>query len=147
MTTYFLDTNVFMYAAGRDHPLKTPCVEVLRQVTREAFEVVINTEVLQEILYCYSAIGELKCGLRLAHLAVDQVGGEVLPVTLTDMQLAFDFMQRYGATIKSRDAVHAATLLNHNLTYLISADRHFDRIDGITRVDPRQATRLHEMPG
>jgi len=116
MTTYFLDTNVFMYAAGRAHPLKASCVEVLRQAAREAFEVVINAEVLQEILYRYRAIGELERGLRLAYLAVDQVGGAVLPVTLTDMQLAFYLMQRYGTTIKSRDAVHAATLLNHDLT-------------------------------
>ena len=140
---FFLDTNVFMYAAGREHPLKAPCVAILRHVAQEELEVLINTEVLQEILYRYTAIGELERGLRLARLAVDQVGGEVLSVTLVDMQRAFDLVDRYGATIKSRDAIHAATMLNHGLTHLISADGHFDVIKGITRVDPRRAAQLH----
>mgnify|MGYP005854992415 CR=1 FL=1 len=139
---YFLDTNIFMYAAGREHPLKAPCVAILRRVVREELEVLTNAEVLQEILYRYSTIGERERGLHLARLAVDQVGGEVLPVTLADMQRAFDLVERYGTTIKSRDAVHAATMLNHGLTHLISADGHFDVIEGITRVDPRKAIRL-----
>ena len=142
MTKYFLDTNVFMYAAGREHPLKAPCVAVLRQVAQEKIEALINTEVLQEILYRYSAIGELERGLQLARLAVEQVGGDVLPVTLADMRRAFDLMARHGTTIKSRDAVHAATILNYGLTHLISADGHFDTIEGLTRVDPREAIRL-----
>ena len=144
MTTYFLDTNIFMYAAGRDHPLKAPCVEILRHVAQETIDALVNTEVLQEILYRYSAIGELERGLRLANLAVDQVGGNVLPVTLADMQLALELMRQYGASIKSRDAVHAATVLNNQLTYILSADRHFDQIESITRLTPHQAAELRE---
>ena len=139
---YFLDTNIFTYAAGREHPLKASCVAILRRVAREELEALTNAEVLQEILYRYSAIGELQRGLHLAHLAVDQVGGDVLPVTLADMQHAFDLVGRYGTGIRCRDAVHAATMLNNGLTHLISADGHFDVIQGITRVDPRKAGRL-----
>lgn len=138
----FLDTNIFMYAAGREHPLKAPCVAILRRVALEELEALTNAEVLQEILYRYSAIGERERGLHLARLAVDQVGGEVLPVTLADMQRAFDLVTRYGAAITSRDAVHAATALNHGLKHIISVDSHFDVIEGITRVDPRKAARL-----
>jgi len=63
-------------------------------------------------------------------------------VTLEDMQRAFDLVDRYGAAIKSWDAVHAATVLNNGLTHLISADSHFEVIEGITRVDPLKAARL-----
>lgn len=80
--TYFLDTNIFMYGAGREHPLKAPCVTILRRVADEHIAAVTNTEVLQEILYRYSAIDEHRRGIHLARLAVDQVAGEVLPVTL-----------------------------------------------------------------
>jgi predicted nucleic acid-binding protein len=139
---YFLDTNVFMYAAGREHPLKAPCVAILRRVAREELEVLTNAEVLQEILYRYGAIGELQRGLHLARLAVDQMAGEVLPVTLADMHCAFDLVDRYGTKITARDAVHAATMLNNGLTHLISADSHFDIIEGITRLDLQKAARL-----
>ncbi len=139
---YFLDSNVFMYAAGREHPLKAPCVAVLRRVAREELDVLTNAEVLQEILYRYGAVGELQQGLHLARLAVDQVAGEVLPVTLADMHRAFELVDRYGIEITARDAVHAATMLDNGLTHVITADRHFDIIEGITRLDPRKAARL-----
>lgn len=44
---YFLDTNVFMYAAGREHPLKAPCVALLRRVAREELEVLTNEEAMR----------------------------------------------------------------------------------------------------
>jgi hypothetical protein len=136
-----LDTNVFMYAAGREHPLKTACVAVLRRVAVDDLRAVTDTEVLQEILHRYGALGERDRGIRLARLAVDQVGGDVLPVTLADMRRAFDLWERTGSAIKSRDAVHAATMLNHGLTHIVSADEHFDAVEGLTRVDPRTAAR------
>jgi predicted nucleic acid-binding protein len=139
---YFLDSNIFMYAAGREHSFKAPCVAILRRVAREELEALTNAEVLQEILYRYGAIGELQRGLHLARLAVDQVGGDVVPVTLADMQRAFNLVGRYGTRIDARDAVHAATMLNNGLTHVISTDTHFDVIEGITRVDPRKAARL-----
>jgi predicted nucleic acid-binding protein len=117
-------------------------VAVLRRVAGEELDVVTNTEVLQEILYRYGAIGEAQRGLHLARLAVDQVGGDILPVTLADMQMAFDLVARHGSAIRSRDAVHAATMLTNGLTHLISTDRHFDVLDGITRIDPQKAARL-----
>ena len=136
---WFLDTNIFMYAAGEEHPLKAPCVGILRQVAEEALEAVTSTEVLQEILYRYGALGEIQRGLRIARLAVDQVGGAVLPVTVRDMQEAFGLLERHGKAIAVRDAIHAATMLNNGLTHLLSADTHFDVITGITRTDPRRA--------
>lgn len=138
---YFLDANIFMYAAGREHPFRAPCVAVLRRVTRQELETLTNVEVLQEIVRRYGALGEHQRGLHLALLAVDQVARQVLPVTLADMQRAFDLISRYGAGIRSRDAVHAATMLNNRLTHIISTDTHFDAIEGITRIDPRKAAR------
>ncbi len=140
--TFFLDTNIFMYAAGKAHPLKGPCLAILRRVAREEIEAVTNAEVLQEIVYRFGAIRELQHGIHLARLAVDQVAGAVLPVTLADIQRACDLLTRYGTRIKSRDAVHAATMLNNDVTHLISADTHFDAIEGITRIDPRKPARL-----
>lgn len=133
---YFLDTTVFMYAAGREHPLKAACTAVLRRVAEEEIDAVTNTEVLQEILHRYEALGQGEQGLRLARLAVDQVGGQVLPVTLRDLRRTFELKDRHGAAMRSRDAVHAAVMLNAGLTHLISSDRHFDVVEGITRVDP-----------
>ncbi len=133
---YFLDTNVFLYAAGRAHPFKAPCVAVLQRVAQDALDAVTSTEVLQEILHRFWATSDLPQGLILARLAVDQVAGEVLPVTLAEMQRAFALAERYETGITIRDAIHAATMLQHGITHIISADRHFDAIAEVTRIDP-----------
>lgn len=135
---YFLDSNVFMYAAGREHPLKDPCARVLRRVAQEDMEAVTNVEVLQELLYRYSALGRTDESLRLTRLAVDQVARAVLPVTSGDVERALELIQRYGGRIGTRDAVHAATMLNNGLTHIVSADAHFDEIKEVVRVDPRE---------
>ncbi len=67
-----------------------------RQVDDEALDAVTSTEVLQELLSRYGALGEIQRGLRLARLAVDQLGGAVLPVTVRDMQGAFGLLERHG---------------------------------------------------
>ncbi len=47
----FLDTNVFLYAAGRAHPERDACASVLRRVADGSLDATVNTEVIQEILY------------------------------------------------------------------------------------------------
>jgi predicted nucleic acid-binding protein len=40
-----------------------------------------------------------------------------------------------------RDWLHLAVMLNNGITEIISVDRHFDDIEGITRIDPRKLVR------
>lgn len=53
----FLDTNIFMYAAGKSHPYKNPCLHILKDVETKALSAIVNTEVFQELLYRYTHIG------------------------------------------------------------------------------------------
>ncbi|MCD6345120.1 MAG: type II toxin-antitoxin system VapC family toxin [Anaerolineae bacterium] len=52
-----------------------------------------------------------------------------------------DLFEEYqGAGLKPRDAIHAATMRNNGLRQLISADKDFDVLDFIVRVDPAAYT-------
>jgi hypothetical protein len=55
--TYFIDANIPMYAAGAEHPLKRPCIAILEAIAHDELAAVTNVEVVQEILYRYSALG------------------------------------------------------------------------------------------
>jgi hypothetical protein len=132
----FLDVNVIMYAAGASHPLKEPCSRVLSDVEMGALVALVNTEILQELLYRYSHIGLASKGIQLCRdiLAYPLV---VLPVAEADIRLAIELLdsnQQVG--LKPRDAVHAATMRNNGITRIISADAHFDRLSFVTRIDP-----------
>lgn len=43
--------------------------------------------------------------------------------------------------VKARDVPHTAVMQNHQLSRIISTDKPFDRIDGITRLDPQTLRR------
>jgi predicted nucleic acid-binding protein len=62
----FIDTNVFLYAAGGVHPQRARCVQVLQSIADGKLNATINSEVIQEILYVLSRRGRLDDALTLA---------------------------------------------------------------------------------
>ncbi len=143
-STVFLDVNVFMYAAGKPHAYKNPCLHILKDVETQALPAVINTEVFQELLYRYSHIGMPEMGIQLCN---DILGYPliILPIAKADIRLAIDLFSQYKHTgVKPRDVIHAATLKNNAVTQLISADKDFDNFGFLTRIDPMDYTPKNE---
>jgi hypothetical protein len=138
--TIFLDVNVFMYAAGKPHTYKNPCLHILKDVETQALLAAVNTEIFQELLYRYSHIGVAEKGIQLCNDILNYPL-VILPVTKADIHLAMDLFNQYKNTgVKPRDAIHAATLKNNGITQLISADKDFDNFDFLTRIDPKDYT-------
>lgn len=142
----FIDTSVFMYARGKDHPLKAPCSNIILAIAKEGSlgsygAPVINAEVLQEILYRYVMIDKGDTGLSICR-DIEALEVEVLSVTKDDMNQAFDLFERYkGKNLPPRDLIHAAVMINNGMSHIISADKHFDAIKEIKRVRPEQYAR------
>ncbi len=128
----FVDSNVPMYVAGRDHPLREPARRFLARVRTGEVEAYTSTEVLQEILYRYF-------GLRRADLAHEvyelfvQLCPVVLPVTLADTDRARALLRAVDG-LSVRDAVHAGVALNHDIPRIASFDRGFERVAGLERL-------------
>lgn len=57
----YLDSNVPMYAAERNHTLKAPAVGAARSAAGDLIAV-SSVQVLQEVLYRYSSNGEYEKG-------------------------------------------------------------------------------------
>jgi predicted nucleic acid-binding protein len=54
MAEYFLDTNIFMYAAGKPQKFKEPCVTVLSSVASGDLSAAVDAEVFQEYVFSRS---------------------------------------------------------------------------------------------
>lgn len=130
----FLDANIFMYAVGREHPHKRPCVRLLERLAEEEWEGATDSEALQEILYRYWHLGLAPQGITLVERVV-QIVPSILPVERTDVLLAADLLRQHAA-IEPRDAIHAAVMVNNGLDRIYSFDRHFDRVEGLKRLEP-----------
>ena len=133
----FLDTNVFLYAAGESHPEREACARVLRKVADGTLDATVNTEVVQEILYVLVRRGRRKEAVTLAR-HVTELFPDLLPVTREDMLSACALIQRYPR-LPARDAVHAATMLRHGLKHVISVDTDFDQVRELRRIEPGAA--------
>jgi predicted nucleic acid-binding protein len=127
----FIDSNVPMYVAGRDHPLREPARRFLEQVRSGEVEGCTSTEVLQEILYRYAALKRLDLARSVYELFV-LLCPVVYPVTLADMDRAKQLVCAEGG-IGVRDATHAAVMLNNEVQDIATFDVGFDSIRQIHR--------------
>ena len=127
----FVDSNIPMYVAGREHPHRASSQRFLEMARAGEVEICTSTEVLQEILYRYSALKRLDLAGGVYDLFV-QLCPVVLPVTLADTDRA----RRLATDIEGisvRDAIHAAVMLNHDIEDIATFDGGFDAIPGMRR--------------
>jgi len=117
----FVDTNVFVYAVGREHSLKAPA-RVFFQRAAEAGDVLATSaEVLQELLHIYLPAGRIAT-LDAALELVRGTIGEVWDLVPEDVHLARSFAGRYPH-LGARDLVHLACCRRRNVTRIKTFDR------------------------
>ncbi len=133
-SSYFIDTNIFLYAVGRDHPLKPASVNAIHRIRDGQISAMINTEIIQEILYHFQSIKQLPIGIRMAKDTVS-IAARIFSVEEIDLSLAIELLESYPK-IQTRDAFHAATMIHNGVKEIISTDLHFDLIHEIKRIDP-----------
>jgi hypothetical protein len=128
----FIDSNIPMYVAGRDHPNREPSRRLLARVQRGEVDGVTSTEVLQEVLYRYTALGRRDLAGDVYDLFV-RIVPEVLPVTIADTDRARRAVAEGSASV--RDAIHAAVMLNNDIRFVATFDAGFDRLEGVERIE------------
>ena len=130
----FVDSNIPMYVAGADHPNRIPARTFLAEARAGSYDLCTSTEVLQEILYRYAALGRLDLAEKVYDFFVALVQ-EVFDVTLADTDLAKGILV-VSAGLSARDAVHAAVMMNRDVGVIATFDRGFDRIGAVRRLEP-----------
>ena len=117
----FVDTNVIMYAVGREHPLRPEAQAFFQEslVSNEAL--VTSAEVLQELLHAYLRAGRLDtldAALSLARARITTVW----PVEAEDVDLARLLVDRHPG-LGARDLLHVACCSRRNVTRIRTFDR------------------------
>ena len=127
----FVDSNLPMYVAGREHPLRDPSRRFLARAQAGEIEACTSTEVLQEILYRYVGLRRKDLAQQVYDLFVE-LCPLVYPVTLADTDRASKIISETDSGV--RDAIHAAVMLNNDVRRIATHDKGFDRIKGIERI-------------
>jgi predicted nucleic acid-binding protein len=131
-----IDANLLIYSVGVIHPYKAPSIEVLARERRGEVEANISTEILQEVLNYYHHRRRTEFGLRLFDDLMLQFPSPY-PILVGTIRTARQILEGHPV-LDARDAIHAAVVFEHRLEGIISADRAFDGIAGLTRFDPKE---------
>lgn len=135
--TLFIDSAVFMYAAGAEHDLRGPCQAVLRGAVARQIDAVTSADVVQEVLHRYLSIRQFTVGIG-ATREILTVFSPVLPVTHEVMARVPDLADRYADRLAARDLVHLASCIEAGIDRIVTTDRGFDHTSEVRRVDPRE---------
>jgi predicted nucleic acid-binding protein len=129
-----IDANIFMYAAGSEHPNKAPSASFLLRVARGEVAAAVDTEALQEILHRYRAMGQWAAGRRVYESA-RRIVPVTVPISVDHLDVAFTLLDTYPS-LTARDALHAAVSLQGGAEAICSYDRDFDAISNLRRIEP-----------
>jgi predicted nucleic acid-binding protein len=127
----FVDSNIPMYIVGAPHPNKDEARRLLERAIVDGERLVTDAEVLQEILHRYVAIGR-RDAIGPAFDAILKIADSVLPVELADVQRARALLGT--ARLSARDAIHIAIMQRHDIDQVLSFDRAFEHVPGLTRI-------------
>ena len=133
----FIDANIPVYAAGRSHPNKAPCIRIMAMVVEQPLAFFTDVEVLQELIHLYTASRRWPLGRVVLWDFVEVMFDRIEPVYVEDMNLAARLVDEYPG-VSARDLVHAAVMRRVGADRIISADSDFDRIADVERLDPAE---------
>jgi len=137
----FIDTNIVMYAVGKEHRYKSACARIISMIADGSFHKnvgtpVTDTEVFQEILYRYALVEKWERGILICKHFLE-LGLEVLPFDSSGVERMLKLAQAYkGRGIPPRDLVHVAVMIDHGIRKIVSVDSHFDLVNEVTRILP-----------
>jgi len=117
----FVDSNVFIYAVGRAHPLRTEAQQFFLKSRNKAETLVTSAEVLQELLHVYLPVGRfetLDAALALASEGVDTV----FPVNADTVLHARRLADKFDG-LTARDLLHLAVCQLNKIKEIKTFDR------------------------
>jgi predicted nucleic acid-binding protein len=135
MAPAFLDSNVLLRHLLADHPEQSPrATACLERVERGEIEVTTSDTVVFEVVVTLErSYRKPKQAISDALLPLLELPGLTLHGKRR-YRRAFDLYVRHN--LPFADAYHAAVMESLGVAEVISFDRHFDRIPGITRTEP-----------
>ena len=122
----FVDTNVFMYAVGKEHTLKAQATEFFRASVLNRDQLCTSAEVMQELLHVYLAENRLTMFEAAVRLIAD-LGIEVWPLEDEDVHLAHHMHESFP-TLQARDLCHWASCQRRGIDDVKTFDSGFNSI-------------------
>ena len=118
----FVDSNVFIYAVGRSHPLKAEAQNFFLDSSKKGKRLVTSAEVLRELLHVYLPVERMETldsAMVLATQGVDQV----IPIDSGAVLHARNLGDNFPS-LTARDLLHLSVCQLYKIKELKTFDRN-----------------------
>jgi predicted nucleic acid-binding protein len=134
----FLDTNILLRHLLDDHPEQSPrATAYLARVEAGDVRVrIAETVIFETVFTLQRQYGHPKAEIRDKLLPLVEIQGIILPGKRR-FRRVFDLY--VDLNLPFVDAYHAVLIDDLGLTEIVTFDREFDRVPGVTRLEPRDA--------
>ncbi|MCD6538873.1 type II toxin-antitoxin system VapC family toxin [Candidatus Bathyarchaeota archaeon] len=112
------------------------CSKILRGIFRGEVEAVTSALTPIEVANALRKYGVNREDVRNSIDAILSLGMEIYEIDRIDIAESIRISEEFD--ISPYDAVHIAIMKKADVTRIISADRDFDRVTGIERIDPEE---------
>jgi predicted nucleic acid-binding protein len=131
---FLIDTSVFIYALGGEHPYREPCRAVMDDGAHGRIAPEASVEMIHEFAYVRNRRGIAR-GVAARDARNIAATSRLHVVEPGDITRALELWSEYRS-LDMRDAIFAAQALNREIDAILSPDRGFDGIPGLERIDP-----------
>jgi predicted nucleic acid-binding protein len=132
-----LDSAVFIYAIGQDHPYRLPCRTLMTALRNGQLDGEASVLVAQEVMHQRARRTGDRDSAASASRELSQFC-TLHELTPSDVRRAAELFEDVDG-LDAADACHAATALSRGITVIVSPDDAFDAVAGLTRLDPADA--------
>lgn len=133
---FFVDTNVLVYPFSTA-PHAGPCTRLLGSIAAGEADGLTSVLTLEEAWH-------LALTQRLRSGAIDELRATFASPLGVGVQ-TFDLARELDAEVGAMDRLHAATCIENGIELIVTADRGFDSISALRRVDPLDATAMDSL--
>lgn len=131
----FVDSTVLVHATGDEAVTRAAARGLIARVSDGSVSLHASTEAIQELVHHRMRRANRERAVHAAHEILAACVVHAFDHTVLGRALTLIETTR----VRGRDAVHAATALQHGFDQIVSSDSDFDGIPGLTRVSPAEA--------
>jgi len=132
-----VDTTVLVYAVGTEHPYRSSCRSLVEVVRTGAIRATTTVEVIQEFAHVCARRRGRHEARRLAR-AYAELLAPLLATSETNLHAGLDLWSR-NEGLGAFDAVLAAVAHDIGAMALVSSDRAFANLEGVSHLLPDEA--------
>ncbi len=135
----YLDTNVIIYAIENHLKYGKRCKRILEDIESEKLKVCCSVLVLVETINVLIKVNKVLREKKEKPLNINENIDAILSLPITWLDLNFSIIKKaseYNYNVSGVDYIHIATMELNSVGKIISADKDFDEVEFIKRVDP-----------